>query len=62
MGNIDVLAQLVALAGLLGATGEYCEIIKRRAVTRCRAADDAVAAETGLQGMVRVLLAEPDLR
>jgi hypothetical protein len=62
MGNVDVLAQLVALAGLLGATAEYCEIVKRRSVRRRRAVDEALAAEAGLRGMVRVLLTEPDHR
>jgi len=50
-----LLAQLIALAGLIGATVEYGEIIQRRAIRR---RDSRAAEESGLQGMVRVFLAE----
>lgn len=50
-----LLAQLIALAGLIGATVEYGEIIQRRGIRR---RDSRAAEESGLLGMVRVFLAE----
>lgn len=58
MGTAFPLGELLALAALVAATVEYGEILKRRAVARRRAADDAALAESGLRGMVRVFLVE----
>ena len=53
-----LLAHLLALAGLIGGTVEYCEIIQRRAELRRLEADRRAAEASGLRGMVRVFLAE----
>ena len=50
----------LAYAALLAATIEYCEIVKRRVAERQRMADNEVAAEAGLRGVVRVFLADAD--
>jgi len=60
MADHLVLAQLVSLAGLLAATAEYCEILKRRAVRRQVQAERLAAAESGLYGLVRVIAADPE--
>lgn len=49
-----LLVQLVTVAGLIGATIEYAEIIKRRAQLRLQAAERAWFEEDGLRGLVRV--------
>lgn len=57
MGTTNLLmAELLTLAGLIGGTIEYCEIIKRR--TGARNLERASQA-SGLQGLVRVFLTEP---
>ena len=53
-----LLGQLLSLAGLLGSTIAYCEIIRRRAALRLLEAERIAAQEDGLRGMVRVFLAE----
>lgn len=59
MGVTDLfLAQLLSLAGLIGGTVEYCEIIQRRAELRRLDADQRAAEALGLRGMVRVFLVE----
>jgi hypothetical protein len=60
MADHHVLAQLVSLAGLIAATAEYCEILRRREVRRLAQADRLAAAETGLYGLVRVIAADRD--
>jgi len=60
MGSHYLLAQLAAYAGLLAATIEYCEILKRRLAQRQRAVDIEAAAEAGLRGIVRVFLADAE--
>jgi hypothetical protein len=53
------LAELLSLAGLIGGTIEYGEIIQRRARRRrLIEADQRAAREAGLRGLVRVFLAE----
>lgn len=52
-----LLPQLVAYAGLIGATIEYIEIVKRRGMQRQFEFECLAAREAGLQGMVRVFLA-----
>ena len=49
-----LLTQLVVTAGLIGATIEYAEIVKRRAQLRLQAAERAWFEEDGLRGLVRV--------
>ena len=56
--NELLLAQLLSLVGLLGATIEYMEIIGRRAATRRVAVDQRALEASGLPGMVRVFLAD----
>ena len=53
-----LLGQVLSLAGLLGGTIEYCEIIRRRAACRRLETERLAAEEAGLRGMVRVFLAE----
>jgi hypothetical protein len=57
-GDSHLLGQLLATAGLIGATIEYAEIIKRRGIIRRAAAMREESADLGLQGLVRVLLVE----
>jgi hypothetical protein len=52
-----LLAQLVAYAGLVAATAEYSAIVRRRE-SRRRADADRVVGETGLTGLVRVMLVD----
>jgi hypothetical protein len=53
------LTELLSVAGLIGATIEYGEIIQRRARgRRLVEAEHRAAREAGLRGMVRVFLTE----
>jgi hypothetical protein len=52
------LAELLSVAGLIGGTIEYVEIVKRRAFMRRLAASREENADLGLHGLVRVLLAD----
>lgn len=54
-----LLAQLLTLSGLIAGTAEYSTLIRRR-VERRRLADRSAAESAGLQGLVRVFLADPD--
>jgi hypothetical protein len=54
----STLAQLLATSGLIGATIEYVEILKRRTAARRVIAEREASAELGLQGLVRVLLVD----
>ena len=59
MGTTEhVVGQLLALAGLIGATIEYIEIVGRRSVLRRVEAERLEFEASGLRGMVRVLLAD----
>ena len=49
-----LLVQLVTVAGLIGATIEYAEIVKRRTQLRLQAAERAWFEEDGLRGLVRL--------
>jgi hypothetical protein len=54
-----LLTELLSLAGLIGGTIEYGEIIQRRSRRRrLIEADQRAVEEAGLRGMVRVFLAE----
>ena len=53
------LSELLSLAGLIGVTIAYGEIIQRRAQRRrVVEAEHRAVEEAGLRGMVRVFLAE----
>lgn len=54
--ELRVLAQALALIGLMGATIEYCEILRRRALHRHWLAEQRAASSSGLQGLVRLFL------
>jgi hypothetical protein len=55
---VHLLAQLLAYAGLLAATVEYCEVMRRRQLQRVAAADVRAIRASGLQALVRVFLAD----
>jgi hypothetical protein len=52
------LGQLLSMAALLAATCEYAEIIRRRQLARVLIRQEAEVARSGLQGLVRVFLAD----
>ena len=56
--SVHLLAQLLAYAGLLAATVEYCEVIRRRQLERVVAAEVRAIRISGLQALVRVFLAD----
>ena len=60
MNDHYALAQLLAYAGLIAATAEYCEILRRRQARRQLETDRRLAAETGLYGLVRVIATDAD--
>jgi len=53
-----MLARLLAMAALLAATTEYAEVIKRRVLRRVNATQRSLLEQHGLDGLVRVFLAE----
>lgn len=53
-----LLAQAISLAGLIAGTGEYAAILRRRAAGRRDAHEHEIAAESGLQALVRIALAD----
>ena len=53
-----LLGELLLLAALIAATIEYAEILRRRVTRRAWAADQRAAQDSGLEGLVRVFLAE----
>jgi hypothetical protein len=53
-----LLAPWLALAALIGATTEYCEIFPRRVLRRRQVKKRSAAHEAGMRGRVRVLLSE----
>lgn len=57
MGATNLLmAQLLTMAGLIGGTIEYCEILKRRAAARRSKQERLASQASGLHGLVRVFL------
>jgi hypothetical protein len=57
------LSRLLSLAGLIGGTIEYAEILRRRVAARGHAAERRESERHGLHGLVRILLvADPDAR
>ncbi len=55
-----MLARLLSLAALMAATIEYTEVLKHRVVYRLAAREHAVLQESGLRGLARVFLSEPE--
>jgi hypothetical protein len=55
---MEATAQLLSAMGLLIGTLDYSLLVRRRAVSRRHARQIALVEESGLQGLVRVLLAE----
>jgi hypothetical protein len=53
-----LLGQLLTTAALIAATTDYAELVRRRAIGRAEAREQALFAEYGLRGLVRVLLAD----
>jgi hypothetical protein len=53
-----LLAQLLTLAGLIGGTIEYGEIIRRRALRQRMEQERLTMQSVGLEGLVRVFLAD----
>ena len=51
-------AQFLSLVGLLAATIEYCEMVRRRQVARLAARLRAESEASGLIGLVRVFAAD----
>ena len=51
------LASLLALAGLIGGTIEYIEILRRREHGRQLAAEHRLMEDSGLRGLVRLFAA-----
>lgn len=58
VADADLIARGLTLVALIAATVEYGAIVRRRVQGRRVAADQLLAAETGLRGLVRVLLAD----
>lgn len=56
--DADLIARGLTIVALIGATIEYSVIVRRRVQDRRVKADQLLAAETGLRGLVRVLLAD----
>jgi hypothetical protein len=56
--DTHTLAQLLSLAALIAATIEYAEVIKRRVKRRADARERAAIQDVGLNGLVRVFLAD----
>jgi hypothetical protein len=56
--DTELLARLIAYAGLIAATIEYCEILKRRLVSRQLMAEEWVNRAVGLQGLARLFLTD----
>jgi hypothetical protein len=56
--DTHTLAQLLSLAALIGATIEYAEVLKRRVKRRAEARERAALQDVGLNGLVRVFLAD----
>lgn len=52
------LAELLSIGMLIAATIEYAEILKRRIATRASLAERAEFHRRGLQGLVRIFLAD----
>jgi hypothetical protein len=56
------LARLLAMAALLAATTEYAEMVRRRVLRRVHARERSALEQHGLDGLVRVFLADSPAR
>ncbi len=56
--DLVTMARLISLAGLVAATIEYAEILRRRGLARAVDRQRAALEEQGLKGLVRVLLTD----
>lgn len=56
--DLVTMARLIALAGLIAATIEYAEILRRRGLVRAVSRQRAELEREGLRGLVRVLLTD----
>jgi hypothetical protein len=54
------VAQFLALVALMAATIEYCEMLQRRQLGRRYDLLREEAADSGLNGLVRVFIADSD--
>ena len=54
----QLAAEILILVAMMAATIEYCELMRRRRQRRVDAALGAEADAIGLQGLVRVFLAD----
>jgi hypothetical protein len=55
---VEAAAQVLSAVGLVIGTVDYSLLIRRRAARRRQARQARMVEETGLQGLVRVLLAD----
>jgi hypothetical protein len=55
-----LLARLLSLGALMAATVEYSEVLKHRVAQRAQVRDCALLEESGLLGLARVFLSEPE--
>jgi hypothetical protein len=56
-----LLARLLSLGALMAATVEYSEVLKHRVAQRTQARECALLQESGLFGLARVFLGEPEV-
>ena len=56
--GMHTLIEALSLAGLIAATLEYALLLRRREGQRGVFRESELAADTGLQGLVRVFLAD----
>ena len=54
------VGQFLSLVALMAGTIEYCEMLQRRSLARRYALLRAEAADSGLGGLVRLFVADPE--
>jgi hypothetical protein len=54
--DVQVLARLLAMAALLGATIEYAEIIQRRGIERLRLREVTASQDAAHRALMRIRL------
>jgi hypothetical protein len=55
-----MLARLLSLGALIAATIDYVEVVERRVRHRAYARERALLEESGLRGLARIFLSEPE--
>jgi hypothetical protein len=55
-----LLARLLSLSALMAATVEYSEVLKHRVAQRTQARECALLQQSGLLGLARIFLSEPE--